>query len=44
MPVAIKWGQDIETRTVDWLMKPFIPYGKVKLFKAIPAKEKPRSY
>ena len=31
MPVAIKWGQDIETRTVEWLWKPFIPYGKVTI-------------
>ena len=40
MPVAIKWGQDIETRTVDWLMKPFIPYGKVTIIQGDPGEGK----
>jgi len=31
MAVTIKWGKDTPTTTVDWLWKPYIPYGKVSI-------------
>ena len=31
MPVTVKWGIDTPMTTVDWLWKPFIPYGKVSI-------------
>ncbi len=31
MPVTPKWGKDTPITTVEWLWKPFIPFGKVSL-------------
>ncbi len=31
MPVVVKWGKDTPITTVEWLWKPFIPFGKVSL-------------
>ena len=27
----IRWASETEIKTVDWLWKPFIPYGKVTI-------------
>lgn len=31
MAVTIKWGKDTPTTTVEWLWKPYIPFGKVTI-------------
>jgi len=31
MSHVIRWAKETETKTVDWLWKPFIPYGKVTI-------------
>ena len=31
MAHVIRWARETEIKTVDWLWKPFIPYGKVTI-------------
>lgn len=31
MALQIKWGAETKITTVDWLWKPFIPFGKVSI-------------